>query len=88
MIGLLTKSRIRIVVENYLSNTVTVAQVKKSHAPHFAHALHPSGKSYLFSGISKAEFTASVSSVHRCISCYFGFNNLSTCSLKTTIMQN
>ena len=51
-------------VKHHLCNTITVADIDKSHSAHFPAALHPTGNLNSLSGIGEPEFAACLVSIH------------------------
>ena len=63
--GLFTKSRISLaLIENELSDTITITKINESEAAHLADALHPSGQRDLLANIGKTKLATGLFTIH------------------------
>ena len=62
--GLFAKFCVHVRVKHQLGDTVTVAEVNKSHTSHLAYTLYPSGQRHALSCISDSQFAACMISEH------------------------
>ena len=63
-VGSLGELPVDLIVENHLSDSITVADVHESHTAHFTGALHPSCQRHGLSGIGEAKFATCPVSIH------------------------
>ena len=63
-VGFCEEFGIQFLIEHYLCDAISVAQVKESHATHLAHTLHPSGQSGFTAGVGEPQLAASSVSKH------------------------
>ena len=63
--GLFTKSCISLaLIENELSDTITITKINESEAAHLADALHPSGQRDLLANIGKTKLATGLFTIH------------------------
>ncbi len=63
-VGCVVEGTVVLGVEHHLSDAVTVAEVDKCHAAHFAYSLYPAGESDLAAGVGEAKLAAGIGPEH------------------------